>query len=85
MTKNQAYSLPAAYGQKGVQLFVEGGNKIRVWGDAEGMSAEVHMSLTEAQGLSLAAQLLMDLNQDELASAVQDLAKVAYQNERAEA
>jgi hypothetical protein len=85
MNSNQAFSMPAAYGQAGVRLVVEGGDKIRVWADSKGSKAEVELGLTVHQALALAANLLSDADQDELSQQVAKLAGEALRRQRAEA
>jgi hypothetical protein len=85
MIQNTAFSMPAAYGQSGVRLTVEGGDKIRVWGEPAGMKAEVELSLKTHQALALAADLLRDAGQSELAASLSDVIRDAYQQDLAEA
>jgi hypothetical protein len=64
---------------------VEGGDKIRVWGEPAGMKAEVELSLKAHQALALAAGLLRDAGQSELADTLSDVIRDAYQQDLAEA
>jgi hypothetical protein len=77
MNRNRVTAAPAPYGQKGKQIYVENGDSVRVTATANGMSAEVQMVLTEAEALTLAAQLLAGINAD-AAEMVDVLADAAW-------